>query len=416
MFGGIALVGLVAATLTLVSAAASRPSQLVPARFGGFPAWLRGPLDGAGFVLFPSDIAALLLAMAACYLVALACVQALPASVLVGTIVGLHAILFLGPPLLSSDMFGYLDWARMAVLHGLNPYATDSAAVVSDPIYGFVRWQRLTSPYGPLFTLGTYGLVPLGVAGSVWAFKLIVTLCSLACVALIWRTREARGLSPLTGVALYGLNPAVLVYTLGGFHNDAIMMLAVLMAAALMVGGRERAGAVAAALAVAVKSSAGLVIPFLVLGARERRQTLGVALAAGAGVLVVSLAAFGGQAFDFINVLGEQQTLDSPTSVPAQLGALLGWSGSPTAVRIVFSVLGVAGIAYCALRTWRGADWIESAAWATLILLVTSSWLLAWYIVWLVPLAALARGQALAAAAVAMTLFVIAVRTLPNLW
>ena len=416
MFGLVSLAGLVAATLTIVSAAASRPSQLVPARFGGFPGWLRGPLDGVDYVLFPSDIALLFLLMTACYLVALACVRALPAGLLVGTIVALHAILFLSPPLLSSDMFGYLDWARMAVLHGLNPYATDSAAVVSDPIYGFVRWQRLTSPYGPLFTLGTYGLVPLGVAGSVWAFKLVVTLCSLACVGLIWRMREARGLSPLSGVALYGLNPAVLIYTVGGFHNDAIMMLVVMGAAALMVAGREPAGAVAGSLAVAVKSSAGLVIPFLILGARERTRTLRVALATGAGVLAVSLLAFGGEALDFINVLGEQQTLDSPTSVPAQLGALLGWSGSPTPVRVVASTLGVAGIAFCALRTWRGADWIESAAWATLVLLVTSSWLLAWYIVWLVPLAALARGRALAGAAIAMTLFVIAVRTLPNLW
>jgi hypothetical protein len=58
-------------------------------------------------------------------------------------------------------------------------------------------------------------------------------------------------------------------------------------------------------------------------------------------------------------------------------------------------------------RTWRGARWLESAGWATFAVLVTTSWLLPWYIVWLVPLAALARGYALRVAAVAFSVFVI---------
>jgi hypothetical protein len=59
-------------------------------------------------------------------------------------------------------------------------------------------------------------------------------------------------------------------------------------------------------------------------------------------------------------------------------------------------------------RTWRGAPWLEAAGWATLAVLLTTSWLLPWYIVWLVPLAALARGYLLRVAAIAMSLFVVA--------
>jgi hypothetical protein len=40
--------------------------------------------------------------------------------------------------------------------------------------------------------------------------------------------------------------------------------------------------------------------------------------------------------------------------------------------------------------------------------LLTTSWLLPWYIVWLVPLAALAHGYALRVAAIAMSVFVVA--------
>lgn len=413
--GALSLIGLMAAVLAVVTAAASRPSLLVPARLGGFPAWLRGPLDTADYVLFPSDFAWVMVAMTACYLVALVCAPALDRRWVLGVILALHAILLVGPPLISSDAFGYLDWARMGVLHGLNPYSTESGSVVSDPVYGFVRWGSLTSPYGPLFTLGTYALVPLGLPGSFWALKAIVVLCSLGCVALIWRSAQALGRSPVTGVLLYGLNPAVLIYTVGGFHNDTIMMLALLGAIHLTVTARERAGAAMAAVAVAVKSSAGLVVPFLIIGSRERRRTLLTSLACGAAVIAVALVAFGGQAFDFLNVLGTQQKLNSGSSVPAQLGAWFGWTGSPTPVRIVASALGVGAIAWCLVRAWRGADWIDSAGWATLSLLVTTSWLLAWYIVWLVPLASLARSTALRVAAIGMTLFVIGVRIAPNL-
>ena len=415
VLGAASLATVTATSLHVVTSAASYPLPLVPARLGGLPAWLRGPLSGPGYVLLEGDFAWAMMAMTVAYLVALKCTPALRARWLIATVVVVHVVFLLGPPLLSSDVFGYLDWARMGVLHGLSPYSTQAASVVSDPVYGFVRWHTLTSPYGPLFTLATYALVPLGLAGSLWALKLIVTVSSLGCAALIWRCARALGRSPQTALALYGLNPAVLVYTLGGFHNDAIMMVMVMGAVSLAITGRERAGAVMGALAVAVKSSAGLVMPFLILGTSDRRRALVTALAAGTAVLAVALLAFGGQAFGFINILGTQQTLNSGSSVPAQLGAWFGWEGSPTPVRIVASALGVGAIAFFLARAWRGADWIEQAAWATLSLMVTSSWLLAWYIIWLVPLAALARSRALRLGAVAMTLFVVLVRTAPDL-
>lgn len=415
VLGVLSLTGLVATTLAIATAAASRPSLLVPARFGGFPAWLRGPMDTADYVLFPSDFAWLMVTMTACYLVALACAPAIGRRWVVGVIVVLHGLLFLGPPLISADVFGYLDWARMGVLHGFNPYTTVSGSVVFDPVHGFIRWGSLTSPYGPLFTLGTYALVPLGLPGSFWAFKAIAVLASLGSVALIWRCAQALGRSPMAGVLLYGLNPAVLIYTVGGFHNDTIMMFALLAGIYLTVTGRQRAGAAMAAVAVGVKSSAGLVVPFLVLGSRDRPRALVAGLVAGVAVILVALVAFGGQAFDFINVLGTQQKLNSGSSVPAQLGAWFGWTGSPTPVRIVASALGVGGIAFCMVKAWRGADWIEWAGWATVVLMITSSWLLAWYIVWLVPLASLARSLPLRLAAVGMTLFVVGVRIVPPL-
>lgn len=414
IFGLLSLAGLLAGAFVIASSAATSPSLLVPSRYGGMPYWLRGPLSGAGWLLDRSQYGTWVMIMLGCYLVAVVCAPALRPRWVIGTIVVLHAILLLGPPLLSADVFGYLDWARMGALHGLNPYAHDSGSVVSDPVYQFIRWHTFSSPYGPLFTLGTYALTPFSLPVELWAVKLSVFVASLGCVGLIWRTAQALRRPPLFGVVLYGLNPAVLLYAVGGVHNDVLMMLVLLVGIHLTVIGRERLGVVAGAGAVAIKASAGLVVPFMILGARDRGRALCVGIAAGVVVMLVAAVAFGAHAIDFLNVLGTQQKFNSGSSVPAELGnwlGALGWRGSPPGVRIAFSTVGVLAIAYCLLRAWRGADWITAAGFATLALMATSSWLLVWYAVWLIPLAALSKTRWLAAGAVAMTLFLVLVRT-----
>jgi hypothetical protein len=195
-----------------------------------------------------------------------------------------------------------------------------------------------------------------------------------------------------------------------------LMMLPLLGGILLLLRGRERAAAIGGSLAVAIKASAGLAVPFLILGARERGRTLAAALATGAAVLAVALVAFGAQAFDFVNVLGTQQGLDSGTSVIAQLGAVFGWSGNPAGARAVATVVFAATLGALLWRTWRRREvWLDSAAWATVALLVCTSWLLAWYIVWLVPLAALGRSRWLPAAAAGLSVFVVLTRVVPFL-
>jgi hypothetical protein len=55
-------------------------------------------------------------------------------------------------------------------------------------------------------------------------------------------------------------------------------------------------------------------------------------------------------------------------------------------------------------RVWIGElDWITGAGWATVALLLTASSLLPWYVVWLVPLAALSSDRRLWLTAIVMT-------------
>ena len=416
LLGLASIAGLSVCAWAIVSGAAYRPTALVPARAGGFPLWLRGPLGSLGGYLPYSDFAIWMVVMTGIFLVALLTVPALHVRWVIAATVVLHVLFFLGPPLISADVIGYIDWARAGALHGLNPYSTDSGTVVSDAVYPFVRWDNFSSPYGPLFTLFSYALVPLGVPLNLWALKFSVLVASLGCFALIYACARELGRDPRLGLVLYGLNPAVLVYAVGGAHNDVLMMLPLLGGVLLLLRGRERPGAVSGSLAVAIKASAGLAVPFLVLGARERGRALAAALATGAAVLAVALVAFGTQAFDFVNVLGTQQGLDSGTSVIAQLGAIFGWSGNPNGARAVATVVFAATLGGLLWRTWRRReDWLDCAAWATVALLVCTSWLLAWYIVWLVPLAALGRSRWLPAAAAGLSVFVVLTRVVPFL-
>jgi hypothetical protein len=56
------------------------------------------------------------------------------------------------------------------------------------------------------------------------------------------------------------------------------------------------------------------------------------------------------------------------------------------------------------VRVWLGQiDWIRAAGWAAVALLLSASSLLPWYVVWLLPLAALAADRRLQLAAFILT-------------
>ncbi len=82
-------------------------------------------------------------------------------------IAALQLIVFVGPILLSTDVFSYIAYARMGVEHGLNPYLHGPVAIVGDPVFHYVGhdWVHVATAYGPLYTLLSYPLAPLGVVG-----------------------------------------------------------------------------------------------------------------------------------------------------------------------------------------------------------------------------------------------------------
>src|SRR5438270_14027837 len=115
--GGLGLAGVLVSVFLIDAGAAGSPTRYVPARVGGWPGWLSGPLGGLGAGLHSSSFQLLTLLMCGSYLLVLLAARSLPPRALAAAIVLAHVILLLGPPLTAQDVFGYLAFARMGALH-----------------------------------------------------------------------------------------------------------------------------------------------------------------------------------------------------------------------------------------------------------------------------------------------------------
>jgi hypothetical protein len=413
--GALGLLAILASVFLLSAGTATRPSTYVPARTGGWPDWLAGPLRGLGVSAISSgEFQALTLIMCAGYAAVLvaAHARALSLRAIAVAIVAANLILLLGPPLISQDVFGYLAFARMGVLHGLDPYTHVAFQAPTDPIYPFIGWPFQHSPYGPLFTLASYGAAPLGLAGGLWTLKAAAVAGSLAAVALTARAAGELGRSRRYAAAFVGLNPVMLELAVGGAHNDTIVLAFLAGALALTAGvsPRFRGGALALAAGMGVKVTAGIVLPFLVLASPDWRERARIALAAILGLALVAgvgLIGFGSHALGFLNAVGEQQQLVAVHSIPAETARLVGLGGTPGWWRHCFVAAFVLVLTYALWRTARGADWRTAAGWSMLALLLSTAWLLPWYAIWPLPLAAVGNDRRLRAATLVLCAYAI---------
>jgi hypothetical protein len=493
------LVTIVACCALIVVVAADRPSLLAATTTQGyFPHWMAGPLGGlwASLTRNSRDLKNLFTAsivlMYLSYVVGLKYVPRLPARWAIMAIVAVQAIMFLSPPLALTDVFNYVNYGRMEVVHHLNPYTTIPVLEPhNDPSYTLSNWHQLLSPYGPLFTLITFAVVPLGVAGSFWALKGLLMLTSLGIVALVWHSARLLGRNPVAAIVFAGLNPIVLVWGLGGDHNDFLMMFCVVLGFYLLLlgrygatgrqaagaskgtavgvgegdaGGSDRAAAVGscesaasgagvagavvgagesdaggsggtAALsapttdaerpeaqgpspvligagvafvaAVAIKASAGILLP-VVLAAllHRRRDLLQLLLGMALGALVfgsASILAFGPHLPD----LATQGRLVTMESIPNLLGLALGQGGESETLRVLLSGVLVVCVVACSWLAWRTRDSVTAAGWASVALLVTLSWVLPWYVLWVLPLAALSSSRRLRTTALVLGVYLI---------
>lgn len=382
--------------------------RLVPGAADGAPGWLTGPY-GDGFGLSPDAYRVLLYVAVAVWIAVVALAGGLGRRALTLIAGGLITLFALSPPLLSLDLFSYVAYARLGAEHGLNPYVHAPAAIPADQAAMRVRdFSDAVSVYGPLFTLLSYPLALLGVPAAIWSLKAIAALSLAAIAALCARLARLRGVAPETAVAFVALNPLLLVHIAGGGHNDALMILLAMLAVAAALTARPALAGVGLVASAAVKAAGALYAPFAIAGAASapRRRMLVAVLATAVATAAAGLAAFGPDVLEAVGVAGGNQDTVSRWSVPATLARLSGIDVD--AIRAVLAVAYAGSLIALLVASARGADWVRAAGWAAFGLLVASAYMAPWYLIWLLPLAAISRDRRLIAASVALTLLQVA--------
>jgi alpha-1,6-mannosyltransferase len=402
---------LLTASVVIAVNAAAAPSFLVPSGVRSFPHWLSGPFTGLGRRMTWDELGILLVAMFAGWLAILAGARALPVRVVIAAIVLAHVVFLLAPPMFSADVLGYIGLGRLGAVHHLDPYTYGTASAPHDPIRTFLRWHDAKSPYGPLFTGLAELLAPLGIAAAVWTFKAITFTASLGTIALVWRIAERRGYDPRAAAAFVGLSPVLLAFEVGGGHNDGLVVFMTVLGIAFVEHRREALGGASLVTGAALKITPALVLPFAFVAARGRRRGLVAGAAAAAvGCAAIAIAVFGSHAAGFLSTVSTAGSGVAAHSVPNEIARALGAGYLSHGARLAATAAFAAAFAAALWRAWRGADWITSAGWATLALLLCTSWLLPWYATWLLPLAALGDSRRLRIATVLFVAYVLATR------
>jgi len=376
-------IGITLALATAVAAASVHGSPLTPGAQERTDVWSIVFLAAAaaGFVLY---LAALFRLRRGRDSVRLVCVLA----------VVIQAVPLTGPLLLSRDAYSYWAYGRIVLAHDGNPYAKPPATFPRDPATQDVAagWRHTTSVYGPAFTAASVAVAAVAGSSRTTATLLFRALAASAVVgAAVLAARL--GSRKAFAAAFIGWNPLLALDFGGGGHNDAWMIVAVLGALVLVARRRDLAAGSAWILAAAIKAPALFLLPLGV--GRARRRVITGTIGAAAAVALAATLSFG---MTWLSSFGALATREDAFSIPSRLAQLgLGEDVAFSVARVGL----VAGAMWLAVEAVRGRVRLALGA---CVLLVTSPWILPWYAIWPIGLAAaeddgLAQVAAIAVAA-----------------
>jgi alpha-1,6-mannosyltransferase len=346
------------------------------------------------------------------------------------------APLLLSVPVFSRDTYSYL--AQGALLRdGLDPYAVGPIEN-PNPLLDNVSpiWTITTAPYGPAFIM-IARLVTTLVGNHVIAGTMLLRLCMLPGLALlIWATpRLARHLSADVPIALWicVLNPLVIIHLMGGVHNEMLMVGLMTAGIALTFERHHVAGITLVAVAVAVKATAGIALPFLVwVWMRHLRERRGYrpppafAAAGGASVLIfiavfAVLSGVAGVGLGWLTALAGSVKIINWLTIPTAAANLIHAVGGlffPVNFYAVLQVTRLIGIVIIAvslpLLWWRYRQddraVLTGIGWAMVVVVLFVPGALPWYYSWpLAVVAPLAQSRPAVAAIAAFSTWIMVI-------
>ncbi|MPY77154.1 MAG: DUF2029 domain-containing protein [Actinophytocola sp.] len=317
--------------------------------------------------------------------------------------------LLFAPPLFTRDVFAYL--AQGALLYDHDPYTNAPNVLTEIPTIVqnvYSAWQDTPSPYGPLFLAFAKGIV--SITGNNPIAGVILTRIALlpGLVLLVWvLTRLVRHLggNPAITMWLAVASPMTVIHLVGGPHNELLMLGPLLLGVLLALERRHVLAIVVGTLAMLIKPTAAIALPFLVWiwtnHLPDSRGKLANFLRAGSVSVAVFLAVYvagtfvslGSVNLGWIGGLEGPQLIKNWLNFPTGIGQLLHViTNLFTPVTQSPFVTGARGVAWVVLagfgawQWWKARGGVTTAVYHLAVTLIATAMLapptLPWYFTW----------------------------------
>ena len=183
-------------------------------------------------------------------------------------------VLLFSYPAFSHDIFNYIFDARIVTKYGLSPWHYRALDFPSDTWIRFMQWTHRLTPYPPLW-IGL-SLIPsfLGLGKftlTLLLFKLMAAGFYLGCCKLIAK------LNP-QALALFALNPLVVIETLVNGHMEIALIFFALLAIYLNLQHKTTLSWLSFITSVGIKYMTFYLAPVLIKGKHWLRPTIWLGL------------------------------------------------------------------------------------------------------------------------------------------
>lgn len=293
--------------------------------------------------------------------------------------VAIQLLPLLAPLMLSTDVWSYWNYGRIAVVAGGNPYVETPATYPDDPSFPFTYdvWREQRTVYGPAFTVGSEvvaAVVGEDAAAAAWLYKAAAGLLMVALTLLVSMVAPR----PAFAAAFLGWNPVFAMQFAGSGHNDVLMITLVVAGILLGLRGRATGAGAAWSLGLFVKWLPIILLPLQLLEdrARRRRSILPGFVVASLVLAAVSTLLFGVNWLGAFAFLVEASTVEGHRSLAIwpRIGSFL----PETLVTLI--PLALFGVAYLFLL--REASHGQARRGLTMGLFVLASpYLWSWYVI-----------------------------------
>jgi len=307
-------------------------------------------------------------------------------------------------PIGANDIFGYITSGELLAFHRLNPMIYPASHVPGLPFAEYNAYIHIPPNYGPVWIW-----IEAAVAGAMGRSDLhaltlgfkaaAIAAYAATCIVLVVLLRRRAPDYAAAGLLAFAWNPLVLYEVAVNAHNDVWIALLVLLGVLFWEMRRPLWMLAALTLAALIKLPVAPLLPLFFLAAwrlepaaQRRRRLLWSGGLVVAGIVTLSYLSLPEGLKGLANLTGRTELFTD--SLPAVIKLALGLALSEKWAKLLAGLataLTFGGYFILQLRNaWRTPGEAVRLGFNTLLflLLVCMSWFQPWYLLWIVPLAA----------------------------